>query len=294
MVAVLFSLLIPLGLGVGIGSYYAIRSRKIMEIREETRRLEQEFASALFQLGNRLADGLPAEIAFAKVADVLQGTRTAEFFDTVTVNINKLGMSVEDAIFDERQGAILKYPSPIIESSMKVLVESSKKGPLVASQALINVSEYIKQMHRVDERLKDLLSEVISSMKSQINFLTPVIAGIVVGITTMISSILGTIGAKIAELQSQVGDAGSSLSSILGSGGSIPTYHFQAIVGIYVVQITIILTIMVNGVENGADSAAEQAALGKNLLRATLLYVVIAGITILLFSLIAGSMTQIS
>jgi hypothetical protein len=174
---------------------------------------------------------------------------------------------------------------------MKVLVESSKKGPLVASQAIINVSEYIKQMHRVDERLRDLLSEVISSMKSQINFLTPVIAGIVIGITTMISSILGTIGSKLAVLQNSV-DTGVGAIHIFG-GSSIPIYHFQAVVGLYVVQITIILTIMVNGVENGVDEVAKQDSLGKNLLRATLLYVVVSAITIIVFGFISGNIAKI-
>jgi len=62
-------------------------------------------------------------------------------------------MGVEDAIFDSKVGAINQFPSSIIESSMKVFIESSKKGPLIASQALITVAEYIKSMHRVDERL---------------------------------------------------------------------------------------------------------------------------------------------
>jgi hypothetical protein len=289
MGALLLSLFIPLALGIGIGTYYSIRSGHLMKVREETRKLEQEFASALFQLGNRLADGIPAEIAFAKVADVVQGTPTGKFFDTVTSNISRLGMSLEDAIFDEKQGAILLYPSNVIESSMKVLVESNKKGPLVASQALINVSEYIKQMHRVDERLKDLMGDVISSMKSQITFLTPVIAGIVIGITSMIASILGTIGSRLSVLQTQVSEQGgtSAISSIFGGAG-IPTFYFQAIVGIYVVQITFILTVMVNGIENGIDDIAEQDSLGKNLLRSTLLYVFISAMTIILFGLIAA------
>jgi hypothetical protein len=294
--AVMLSLLLPLAFGIGLGLYYTLRSKNIMKIREETRKLEQEFASGLFQLGNRLADGIPAEVAFPRVAEVLQGTPTGNFFEIVTINITKLGMSVEQAIFDEKQGAIRYYPSSIIESSMKVLVESSKKGPLVASSAVINVSEYIKQMHRVDERLRDLMSDVISSMKSQISFLTPVIAGIVIGITSMISNILGTITMKLAQLQGEVGastgGAGMTIPSLLGGAG-IPIYHFQAIVGLYVVQITFILTVMVNGIENGVDDIAEHDSLGKNLLRATLLYAAISAITIILFSFISGNISNI-
>ena len=54
-----------------------------------------------------------------------------------------------------------------------------------------------------------------------------------------------------------------------------------------------ILTIMVNGIENGVDVTAEQDSLGKNMIRATLLYVAIGGITILIFGFIAGGIAEI-
>jgi len=57
----LFSFFVPLGMGLGIGLYYLTRTKRLMKIREESKRLETEFASALFQLGNRLGDGVPAE-----------------------------------------------------------------------------------------------------------------------------------------------------------------------------------------------------------------------------------------
>ena len=198
--ASILSLFITLGIGCSLGIYFKLRSKRVMKIRNDSKNLEKEFASALFQLGNRIGDGLPVEIAFSKVAELMAGTTPGRFFELVSINITKLGMNVEEAIFDPKQGAINYYPSNIIESSMKVLVESSKKGPLVASQAIINVSEYIRQIHRVDERLKDLMADTISSMQAQIAFLTPAIAGIVIGITSMITTILGTLSKQMATL----------------------------------------------------------------------------------------------
>ena len=286
----LLSLLLVLAFGLGIGSYYNFRSRNVIKIREQSKALEKEFASALFQLGNRLGDGLPAEIAFGKVAEVMEGTLSGKFFVMVSINISKLGMSVEQAIFDEKRGALVYYPSNLIESSMKVLVESSRKGPMVASQAVINVSEYIKQIHRVDERLKDLLADIVSSMKSQIMFLTPAIAGIVVGITSMITQILGSLSIRLSQLGAEaegVDVAGGGMLSMFGTG--IPTYFFQFIVGLYVVQITIILSILVNGVENGSDKLSERYLIGKNLLKTTITYILVALAVVIMFNLIAGS-----
>ena len=290
--AALLSLCLTLSAGVGIGLYYKLRSKNVISIRERTKKLEQEFASALFQLGNRLGDNIPAEIAFGQVSDMMRGTTSGEVFSYVHHNITKLGMSIHNAIFDPKNGALTAFPSKIIESSMKVLVEGSKKGPRVAAEALISMSRYIKEIHRVDERLKDLLAEIISSMNGQIKFLTPAIAGIVIGITSMITTILNRLSNQIAAFTQQGSDITAQgglggLVSLFGNG--VPTYYFQVIVGLYVVQITYILTILSNGIENGADVAQERFLIGRYTMNATLLYVVICLSVMLMFNIIASN-----
>ena len=288
--AAIASLFIPLSFGVAIGLYYRLRSKNVIKIRERAKQLELEFASALFQLGNRLGDNLPVEIAVGKVAEVMEGTVSGSFFKLVSLNIRRLGMSIEKAIFDPLHGALVSFPSNLIESSMKVLTQAIKKGPLIAAQALTNVARYIKEIHKVNERLKDLMADIISSMKSQIKFLTPAIAGVVIGITSMITSILGKLSGQLQQVTSSVGGTDSTAPvGVLGLfGDGIPTYYFQLIVGIYVVQITFILTVIANGVENGSDKLNERYQLGNNLIRSTILYVFISGAVMLLFNIVAG------
>jgi len=279
------SLSMTLAFGLSFGIYYKLRSKNIIKIRERSKKLELEFASALFQLGNRLGDGLPAEIAFGKVANTMEGTISGSFFKLVSINISRLGMSIKTAIFDPVHGALITYPSNLIESSMKVLVQSVKKGPVIAAQALTNISRYIKEIHSVNERLKDLMADIISSMNSQIKFLTPAISGIVVGITSMVTEILGKLGSQLKNVTTGAGQEAGLVGLF---GDSIPTYHFQIIIGLYVVQITYILTILVNGIENGSDKLNERYQLGKNLIRSTLLYCFISLVVMLMFNIIAS------
>ncbi len=284
--ASILSLSIILALGLGIGIFYMLRSKNLVKIRMRAKKLELEFASALFQLGNRLGDGLPAEIAFGKVANVMEGTVSGSFFKLVSTNIRRLGMGIKQAIFDPKHGALLSFPSNLIESSMKVLIQSVKKGPIVAAQALMNVSRYIKEIHSVNERLKDLMSEIISSMNSQIKFLTPAIAGIVTGLTSMVSGILGKLGVQLKAITAEGVGQQAGLTGLFGDG--IPTYYFQIVIGIYVVQIVYILTIFVNGIENGSDKLNERYELGKNLINGTLLYCFISLAVMLIFNMVAS------
>ncbi|MFH1408475.1 MAG: hypothetical protein ABIH34_01070 [Nanoarchaeota archaeon] len=292
--AAFLSLFIPLAAGIGWGISYKLRSKNLIKMRQDTKKLESEFSSALFQLGNRLGDGMPAEIAIARVAESSQGTTAGKFFELASRNIHSLGMSVHNAIFDRKVGALVSYPSKIIESSMKVMSEASKKGTKVAAQAVINISRYIKEMHRVDERLKDILEEIISSMQSQIKFLTPVIAGIVIGITSMITTIILRLNEQMQNLRSDtdIGGNVNAITDLFGKG--IPTYYFQIIVGIYVVQIIAIMTILVNGIQNGDDKLNERFQLGKNLFNSTILYVIVAFMIMLIFNVIAGQIMNLS
>jgi hypothetical protein len=290
----LISIAFPLGLILGLAFYYKSKTKRLVHIRERTKQLENEFASAIFQLGNRIGDGIPAEIAFPKVAQVMQNTASGTFFQLVSNNIAALGMGVEDAIFHKKYGAINKYPSALIESSMKVFVESSKKGPDVAAEALINISTYIKEMHRVDERLKDLMAEITSSMSSQINFLAPLIAGIVIGLTSMITTILNVLGNQVGTLATEAGGAVAQGGMLELFGDSIPTFYFQLVVGLYIVQITYLLTVMLNTIQNGYDPLNEKSLLGQNFMKSGALYCVVSTLVILFFNIIAATVISLN
>src|SRR3989344_3340822 len=232
--ALLLSLLVPFGIALAISMYYKKVTKEALATRQEIEKLEQEFSGALFLLGNKIADGIPVEIAFDKVADNMETTATGKFFQQVSSNIRKLGMNVQEAIFGEEKGAIQAYPSPLIESSMKVLVEGSKKGSSIAAKSMITISIYVEKIRKVNERLNDLLSDVISSMRSQISFLTPVIAGIVVGVSSMVVTLINRLGEQFNTLEDAGGFSGvGAIANIINIKDVIPGFQFQIVVGIY-------------------------------------------------------------
>ncbi len=285
------SVLVTISFGLAFGLYFKLKSSNVISIREKSKNLETEFASSIFQLGNRLGDGIPIEMAVGKVSSSMQGTLSGNFFQIVSSNIRRLGMDINQAIFDKRYGALVYFPSNIIESSMKVLTESIKKGPKVAANALMNISRYIKEIHKVNERLKDLMADIIASMTTQIKFMSPVIAGIVVGITSMVTFIIGKLTDKMQSVGSGSDLGGVGVATSLFTEG-IPTYYFQIIVGIYVLQIVYILTILSHGISNGSDKLGENFEIGRNLIRSTLLYSFVAAAIMFIFNLIAATILQ--
>jgi hypothetical protein len=78
--AVILSLFIPFSIALFLFTAYSRKTRDLIKSRTDTKELEKEFANSLFQLGNRLGDGVPAEMAFGKVADSTQGQKSSQFF----------------------------------------------------------------------------------------------------------------------------------------------------------------------------------------------------------------------
>ncbi len=275
----LLSLFIPLSIALFFAIAYNLKTNEIIKSRKETKELEQEFTNTLFQLGNRLGDGVPAEIVFAKVAESTQGQKSQSFFALVNQNIQQLGMPVNEAIFNNSRGAIIYYPSAIIATSMQILIESVKKGLQIAAHSMMSISEYIKNIRKINERLRDLLSEVVSDMRSNMTFLAPLLSGIIVGLTSMIAIILN----KLKGLSDLAGGSGAEVAGI-GSLGNIvnlfdissivPPYFVQVAIGFYLIEITFILTKTLVTIDSGKDELQEKADLSSYLKKSLFLYLI--------------------
>jgi len=291
--ALVLSLLVPVSIAVVFIVACREKTKDILSTRDKYKEVEKEFTSSLFQLGNRLGDGTPAEMAFSKVAASVRGTATEGFFCLVNENIGRLGMSLERALFDQKRGAVVFYPSELVATSMRILVESAKKGLQVAARSLMAISDYVKNIKKINDRLSDLLADIISDMKSNMTFLAPLLSGIIIGLAGMITTILSSLSVMFesgalggAALESMGGVSG--ILSIFNVRVMIPTYWLQAVIGLYLIQIVFILTQALVTIKSGRDPLQVTSETGKNLQVAILLYSVVAFCSIVGLTLIGS------
>jgi len=296
--ALFLSLFIPLGLALFFSIAHKARTEELIEERRKTKQLEAEFNNSLFQLGNRIGNGVPPELAFGKIAESSRGLMTADFFQRVNYNLRQMGMGLEKAIFDPRRGALIYYPSDLIATSMRVLIESAKKGLKIAAMSLMNISQYIKNIQKITIRLKDMLAEIASDMKSNMTFLAPLLSGIVVGLATMIAAILTKL-----DLAAQLGDSSGlgignveGILQIFSKASMIPPYYLQIMIGIYLIQIIFILTSSLVTIDSGEDKLEKTNKTGKNLKKGIMLYFITALITTMILfvltTIVLGNLVQ--
>jgi hypothetical protein len=156
----------------------------------------------------------------------------------------------------------------------------------------MSISEYIKNIQKINERLRDLLAEIVSDMKSNMTFLAPLLAGIVVGLSTMIATILNKLkamsdlGAGNQELAG-LGSIGD-ITTLFDITSMIPPYFIQLSIGIYIVEIIFILTTALVTVDSGKDKLLEKYSLASNLKTGLILYLITALLSITVLTVIAA------
>ena len=275
-----FSLMFILGIAMVIIIYTFLDSYQKIRIRKDIEKIEDEFATALFQLGNSISGGLPLELAIDKARVNLKEMKIADMFEIISLNMKKFGYTFEQALFDKEVGALWYYPSKLIHSIMETIIQSSKKSIETASNSMVIISRYLKDVHEVKEEIEDILGETISSMKFLAMFLAPMVAGVTVTLAVIIIQILTNLGAAMQSIMSTAGGSMNMAQTVFmvpwAMGGEIPITpsFFQLVVGIYMIETAVLLSIFLNSVRYGDDPVGMRQNCWLILLFGILIYII--------------------
>ncbi|MDI6807205.1 MAG: hypothetical protein QMD14_05390 [Candidatus Aenigmarchaeota archaeon] len=287
------SFIITCGIALGVVYYsFSIITGKL-KLRDEIARIESELPEALVQVGTKLSLGLPLEKVLEETAPKIKHLSISKFLHEITHNIRSLHMTFEQAVFDKTRGAINFYPSTMLAAIMKAITEIYRKGTEIVSKSMMAVSMFLKNIHSVEEDLKTMLSEVTSSMHLQTILLAPLSAGVVVALAALITEMILVLGGA-AKLYEGIGGygalstAGSGiLTGFINTEKIIPVHFFQIIVGIYLIEIVILMSIFISRIENGEENILKFRLIARRVLFAMVVYVII---TVGIYSALSGMM----
>lgn len=288
--SMLMSISVVFALGVGICTYYYLTSFQKIRLQEEISSIEGEFEEALFALGNRLSGGTPIESGLERV---LEDTKDLTIYDVFLItlkNIHQLNMTFKQALFDPQYGSLRYYPSNLIKTVMRSVAEAVDKGTRAASLTMITISRYLRSIHLTQDKIDNLLSSTVSSMKFQAYVLVPAISGVVVSVSQLIIIMITKLTATFSTLNTSNSEFGSSFGTELFSTSTIvPPEIMQLVVGIYVIQILVLLGMFINRIQIGDDPIREHDTIWKLVLGGFLMYIVVLAVVTLLFSPLIGS-----
>lgn len=292
-IEIMRSLSLIVGSGFAIGIYFILGYRQRLKKEEEIREIESEFPEALFQLSNKISGGNPLVVAINESLNEMNDLKIQDLFIKISNNIKNFGMTFEQALFDEEFGALLRYPSKLIEAVMTATISASEKGVSYASSAMKTVSRYLKNLHKTQETINDLLEEVKSTMVFLAYILAPVISAVAIAMTQVMEKALYVLSQTTGGFETGTGSARTdiiAIDSILKLKQAIPPELLQLIVGGYVVEISIILGVFITRISEGNDPTRMKYNIGKIIIVSTVVYAITLVILTRVFGGLFGMM----
>jgi len=300
--AMYLSMLVPLGLAIGVAIYFYGRSIQKLRLRDKVVEIEDDLGDGLFQLGNQFTERIPIELAIDNfIAEFkllnLKKKSIFHFFQDVIDKMQDEGKTFSQAVFDDRNGVLLKYPSVLLKEISWIVDEGSKKGSEVLYSIVNKISTYLENTQKIKELIYDLLTETVTQINMQAKFLAPFIAGIVGSLTLVIIKVLYELSENINRIMNSFAMSGTGISDssqnffsdFINFAQITPPTLFQVLVGIYMVQSVILLSLLSAGIQHGFDKISRDVQIGKNMIFATIVYVLVTVLSVIgLLSLVAS------
>jgi hypothetical protein len=266
-------------------SYFSYKGND--RIRDDMIQTENEFSEALFELGLILNSGYSVEASVEKLITKIKNLKIYMLFARALDNIRKFGHTFERAIFDPDTGVIKYYPSTMIRNILRVFSESLKKGSRTTATAMMSVSTYMKNVTRVENFLREMVSDTTSEMQFMMSLMIPVSMGVIIGLSALLGLILFQISQFFGVLAQQaiqlpVGD--NSLLSVLGDiKRVVPIQWLTVIVGSYMIEVILSMAVLLSTLRNGEDSIEKHKIIAGSIFMGTIIFTIVGLVVFLVF-----------
>lgn len=264
----------------------------IIEKMKKIRRIESELDSVLLQISHSLKIGIPFEKSIVSLSAKSKVFEIEELFKDLKESI-LLGRSLDSALFGKDIGIVKKYNSVMLTSVFRIISDISSKGSVFLSKALETISKHLKKLSSLQNKIEDLISDNVSTIKFMSFFLNPIVAGIATALGLIIMGILISLsislGKVVPEEVSGIPSIGFPMLEVWKIARVSPAI-FQLVIGIYLIEISIISGILVVGLETGFDYIVWVNYTSKILLISIVIFVIFS---ISIYVLLSGMIVDI-
>ncbi len=252
-------------------------------------------------IANHLSNGNPVEVAVEKTIREfenlgIKSTEMLRFLKRIDELMKNYRYTFDMAV-SEKSGLLKEYPSVLIREMIKILRESVRKSPGIAASITKSIVKYLENIKDVEIKIRQSLEDVRNSLRMQATIIAPMITGSVASLGIFLVHILRLLGEKLDEITKMIDISGGLGSKLLGEGAGesfmsmivgdftklIPYTVLQVIIGIYLVEILIIMGYLLNGIENGFDETSRDYIISNNLLYGITIYLLVALISLIAF-----------
>jgi len=283
------TLFIIWGIAATVTLYSLSVYRPYKKIRDNIKQIEKEFSDALYILGKRISEERSPEESFMYAASTMEGAKIAEVFSHTSYNLTAMHTNIRDALFSSEYGPLRHVYSDRIKAIMRLFVEGIHKSQRSVSISIIRIADHLKELQQVENKIKDTLYPLTSTLRSTAAVFAPLIAGATLAITKLISNIIHSMASKLPT-ETFAGGYSNTFASITDAFAleNVRPEYFVLVVGIYIIELVFLLTRFTNGIDEGDDKAEYMYSLGKIMPTA----VIVLTITIIVGQILFSSIVR--
>ena len=153
-----------------------------------------------------------------------------------------------------------------------------KKSVKTTAKSMIVISTYLKGVHDVSEEIDEILGETTTSMAFLATILAPMVSGVTVTMAVVILQILVKLGSAMRNITAAAGTNTAQTMLLIpwAMNETLPITppFFQLIVGIYMIETFILLSVFLNGIKYGEDPIGVRFNIWNILLIASIVYII--------------------
>ena len=244
---------LPFGVGIPIMVYAYLTSREEKKVRTRVLSMEEKLPDALFQIGSRIVEGTPIELAMQRTGEVLTNEAIGKELQEISYRLQISKRPAEDVLFGP-DGYLTNHPSSLLRSTMGIVVRSTTKDAITSGKILIEVSSYVRDLKKAENDIRIAMMEQVSSMQNTAVIFAPVSLGIS---TALYVLMLNTFSGM------NMGQDEGSFMGVFKAEKAIPLGNFSAIMGLYLVLSLIVIIYFSTGILYGDDNLERKHSLSR-------------------------------
>jgi hypothetical protein len=137
---------------------------------------------------------------------------------------------------------------------MRMVFESVRKDNLTAGQTIVGISNYLKDLQKLESGIRLQLGSIMDTMRTTALFFAPLVMGVTAALYVVLSGV--TAGLSLG---------GSTLGLPAAIKQCIPAPAFTLIIGVYLLLTVTIIMVFTSGIRNGPDRVGRRYEIGTAL-----------------------------
>lgn len=266
--------------GVGIGAALLVAARPRRVVLTRVNETESGLPDAMTVVGGAVAEGVAVERAIASAGERLTGA-TGDLFARAGRRSDTLRVDVREAFVGEG-GPAATVPSPRVHGAVALLAIAAREGR-PAGDVVLELADQLERLRELERDARRQLATVTGTLSNTAAVFAPLVGGATVALATGIDAAgvdgLQSLSAGVSATAPSDGGSlvgvtpGPSAGNEAGSH-PLPVPVLGQIVGVYTLQLAVILTGLSTGLERGFDLTLVAYRVGIALPTATVTYLV--------------------